>query len=171
MFILFFTNFPLAWIFFGFLFVAVFGGFFFADRPDWIAGSFLFVSLIVFAASLFYKQNTVAGWVTIAVGANMSALSGFTLYWVLSNPLSLINIKKDKGYGKMDEREFFHKLSVDTDVNIELLKDLSQNEEFLNLTKDGNIIDATGVIRSLQPRVGLREAKMIAEAFAERKVG
>ena len=67
----------------------------------------------------------------------------------------------------MDEQTLLHQISVDTDVNIELLKDLFHNEKMIGLIKAGKIIDATLLIRSIQPRVGLREAKMVVEAFAE----
>jgi len=65
----------------------------------------------------------------------------------------------------MDNQEFLHKVSVETNVNIEFLKELSGNEKFWVLIKTGKIIDATIMIRSIQPRIGLREAKMVAEAF------
>jgi hypothetical protein len=67
----------------------------------------------------------------------------------------------------MDEQEFLHKLSVKTNINIELLKDLSKNDKMLALIRAGKIIDATLLLRSIQSRVGLREAKMVVEAFAE----
>ncbi len=67
----------------------------------------------------------------------------------------------------MDEQEFLHQLSVKSDVNIELLKDLVQNEKFAALVKAGKTMDAIVQIRSSQPRVGLREAKMVVDALAE----
>jgi hypothetical protein len=67
----------------------------------------------------------------------------------------------------MDEQEFLHNLSVKTNVNIELLKDLPRNEKFWTLVRTGKVIDAVHVLRDLQPRVGLREAKMVVEAFIE----
>ncbi len=70
----------------------------------------------------------------------------------------------------MDEQEFLHRLSVETNVNMELLKDLAKNAQFLNLTRAGKTIDATLFIRTLQARIGLREAKMIAEAFVAEKL-
>jgi len=70
----------------------------------------------------------------------------------------------------MDEQEFLHKVSVDTNVNIELLKDLYKNDKMWALIRAGKIIDATILLRSIQPRIGLREAKMVVEAFtAENK--
>jgi ribosomal protein L7/L12 len=65
----------------------------------------------------------------------------------------------------MDEQEFLHKLSVDTDINVELLKDLTRNEKFLSLIRTGKTIDAIHMLRDIQPRVGLREAKKVVEAF------
>ena len=65
----------------------------------------------------------------------------------------------------MDDQDFLHKVSMKTNVNIELLKELSGNDKFWVLIKTGKTIDATIMIRSMQPRVGLREAKMVAEAF------
>jgi hypothetical protein len=65
----------------------------------------------------------------------------------------------------MDDQEFLHKLSVDTNVNIELLKDLSGNYKFWPLVRTGKLHEAIMVLRDIVPRVGLREAKMIAEAF------
>ena len=58
MFVLFFTNFPVAWIFFGFLFVAVFGGLMLIDRPYLIAAGFLLASLIVLGVGLFAMQQS-----------------------------------------------------------------------------------------------------------------
>jgi hypothetical protein len=67
----------------------------------------------------------------------------------------------------MDDQEFLHKLSVDTNVNIELLKDLMANEKFWTLVRTGNVHDAIMVLRDIQSRVGLREAKMVVEAFIQ----
>jgi len=58
MFILFFTNFPVAWVFFGFLFVAVFGGMMLINRPAIIAAGFLLASLIVLGVGLFAMQQS-----------------------------------------------------------------------------------------------------------------
>jgi len=58
MFVLFFTNFPVAWVFFGFLFVAVFGGMILADRPYIIAAGFLLASLIVLGAGLYAMRQS-----------------------------------------------------------------------------------------------------------------
>jgi hypothetical protein len=58
MFILFFTNFPIAWVFFGFLFVTVFGGMMLIDRPYIVAAFFLLASLIVLGVGLFAIQQS-----------------------------------------------------------------------------------------------------------------
>ncbi len=42
----------------------------------------------------------------------------------------------------MDEQEMLHRISVDTNVNIELLKDLYHSEEFKALIKAGKSMDA-----------------------------
>ena len=65
----------------------------------------------------------------------------------------------------MDEQELLHSLSVKTNVNIELLKDLLHNDELWVLAVERKTIPLTMKIRDIAPRVGLREAKMIAEAF------
>ncbi len=70
----------------------------------------------------------------------------------------------------MDQQEFLHDISVKANVNIELLKDLANNAQFLDLTRAGKTIDATLLVRTLQPRIGLREAKMVAEAFVAEKL-
>ena len=67
----------------------------------------------------------------------------------------------------MDEQEFLHKLSVDTNVNIELLKEITGNDKFWSLVRTGKINDAIFLLRDIQPKVGLREAKMVVEAFIE----
>jgi hypothetical protein len=56
--------------------------------------------------------------------------------------------------------------SVKTNVNIELLKDLIHDEKLLTLIKAGKTIDAIQLIRRIQPRVELSEAKMIVEGFS-----
>jgi hypothetical protein len=66
----------------------------------------------------------------------------------------------------MDEQEFLHRLSIDTNVNIEFLKDLLQDPKFLALIKAGKTNDAVGYIRN-KSRAGLREALMVARAFTE----
>jgi hypothetical protein len=66
----------------------------------------------------------------------------------------------------MDEQEFLHRISVDTNVNIELLKDLIHDDKLLVSIKTGKTMDAIMRIRSIQARVGLREAQMIVQAFS-----
>ena len=66
----------------------------------------------------------------------------------------------------MDEQELLHRISVDTNVNIELLKDVYGNDKLWVLIKTGKVTDAILLLRNLAPRVGLREAKKIVEAFA-----
>lgn len=66
----------------------------------------------------------------------------------------------------MDEQEFLHKVSVETNVNIELLKDLFHNEEILGLIKSGKSLDAILRIRAMQPRIEMWEAKAVVQAFA-----
>ncbi len=66
----------------------------------------------------------------------------------------------------MDEQEVLHRISVQNNVNIELLKDLIHNDKFLALIKAGKTVDATLLLRSTQPIVSLSAAKMIVEAFA-----
>lgn len=53
MFILFFTNFAVAWVFFAFVFVAIFGGLWLIDRLYVIAAGFLLVSLIVLGVAVY----------------------------------------------------------------------------------------------------------------------
>src|SRR5512140_1147360 len=53
MIVLFTVNFPVAWIFYGYLFVAVFGGIVTMDRPYIIATGFLITSTLVLALGLF----------------------------------------------------------------------------------------------------------------------
>jgi len=66
----------------------------------------------------------------------------------------------------VDEQELLHKISIETNVNIELLKDLIHDEKLLTLIKAGKSTDAILHIRRIQPRVELMEAKMIVEAFS-----
>ena len=168
--VLFIAKLLVAWVFFGFLFLAIFGGIMLVNRPHIITMGFLAASLIVLGAGLFTRQNPTGDWITIIAGASMSALSAFTLFWELLHPEPTVKpVIEDKGYNMMNEQEFLHQVSVDTDVNIELLKDLYRNEKLWTFIRAGKIIDATVLFRSIQPRVGLREAKMVVEAFATRK--
>jgi ribosomal protein L7/L12 len=65
----------------------------------------------------------------------------------------------------MDEQAILHKISVETNVNIEFLKDLFHNEKIHNLILAGKNIDAILLIRNIGPKIGLWEAKKIVEAF------
>ncbi len=49
----------------------------------------------------------------------------------------------------MDKQEFLHKVSVDTNVNIEVLKELSKNDRMWTLIRAGKVIDATILLRSI----------------------
>jgi hypothetical protein len=66
----------------------------------------------------------------------------------------------------MDEQELLHKINVDTNVNIELLSDLYKNDELWTMIRSGKNMDAIMLLRSIDPRVGFREAKMVVEAFS-----
>jgi hypothetical protein len=70
MIVLFVVNFEVAWVFFGFLFVTVFGGIMVMDRPYLIAAAFLLASLIVLGVGLYAMQQSIRvnGWPT-ATGA------------------------------------------------------------------------------------------------------
>jgi hypothetical protein len=68
---------------------------------------------------------------------------------------------------EMNEQELLHRISVDTNLNIELLKDLAQNEEFRALVNSGKMMDAIVRVRGNRPIIGLQEAKMAVEAFAK----
>jgi hypothetical protein len=67
----------------------------------------------------------------------------------------------------MDEQEFLHNLSVKTNVNIELLKELTGNDKFWALVRTAKTNEAIMALRDIQPRVGLRGAKMVVEAFIQ----
>ncbi len=66
----------------------------------------------------------------------------------------------------MDEQEVLHRISVENNVNIELLKDLIHNDKLLALIKAGKTTDAVLLIRTTYPVVGLSQAKMIVDAFS-----
>lgn len=66
----------------------------------------------------------------------------------------------------MDEEALLHRISVDANVNIEFLKDLIHDEKMWTKLRAGKINDATIYIRTRQPRIGLRECQLIAQAFA-----
>lgn len=67
----------------------------------------------------------------------------------------------------MNEQELLHRISVDTNVNIEVLKDLYHNEAFRTLIKADESTDAILFIRRNYPRLGLAGAKFISEAFVK----
>ena len=58
------SNFEVGWIFYGFLFVAVFGGIFFINRPYIIAAAFLLTSLTVLGVGLWGVRQAVQAWAT-----------------------------------------------------------------------------------------------------------
>ena len=64
-----------------------------------------------------------------------------------------------------DDQEFSYKVGRKTDGNVEFLKELSGNDEFWVFNQNREELDAPIMILSIQPRVGLLEAKMIAEVF------
>ncbi|MBN1992691.1 MAG: DUF3592 domain-containing protein [Anaerolineae bacterium] len=66
MIILFVTNFPVAWIFFSFLFVTAFGGILLINRPYLIVAIFLLASLIVLGIGLFgiRQSSQISAWPT-----------------------------------------------------------------------------------------------------------
>ena len=66
----------------------------------------------------------------------------------------------------MDEQALLHKISVETGVNIELLKDLIHDEKLLALIRARKTNDAILYIRSTQLSAGLGTAKVIVEAFS-----
>ncbi len=70
MIVLFVVNFEVAWVFFVFLFVTIFGGMMVIDRPYLIAAAFLLASLIVLGAGVYTMQRSrqVNAWPT-ATGA------------------------------------------------------------------------------------------------------
>ncbi len=66
MFVLFFTNFEVGWVFFAYVFVGLFGGALVSYRPWLIAAGFLLTGLIVLGAGLFSAQPALqaAAWPT-----------------------------------------------------------------------------------------------------------
>ncbi len=67
----------------------------------------------------------------------------------------------------MSEQELLHRINLDTNVNIEVLKELYHNEAFLALIKADESTDAILFIRRNYPRLGLAGAKFVSEAFAK----
>jgi hypothetical protein len=72
---------------------------------------------------------------------------------------------KEKGFGKMNEQEFLHQVSVEANINIELLKDLYKNDELWEFIRTKKTIDAIHLLRSIQPKIELWQAKKVVEAF------
>ncbi len=66
----------------------------------------------------------------------------------------------------MDEQEVLHRISVENNLNIELLKDLFHNDKLIALVKAGKTNDAIFLIRKTYPIVSLSGAKMIVDAFS-----
>jgi uncharacterized membrane protein len=64
MFVLLFSDSPLGWVLFAFVFIAVFGGLFFADRPFVVAGAFLLVGVAVWGGGLWlgWQSKQIVRW-------------------------------------------------------------------------------------------------------------
>ena len=67
----------------------------------------------------------------------------------------------------MDEQAILHRISVDYDINIELLKDVYHDEKFFTLIKAGKKNDAILHLRTAFPNMGLAKAKIITDTFSE----
>jgi hypothetical protein len=85
MIILFITNFPVAWVFFAFVFVTIFGGIMLMNRPYLIAVFFLLASLIVLGIGLSAvpQARQVSTWPT---GPGVITRSRFCTYVFYSGP-------------------------------------------------------------------------------------
>lgn len=68
----------------------------------------------------------------------------------------------------MDEQELVHKISVETNINVELLKDLIRDEKFLSLIRNKKVNDAIMYLRNNYPNMDLQKAVASARAFAEK---
>jgi len=66
----------------------------------------------------------------------------------------------------MDEESLLHQISIEVNVNIELLKDLYHNDKLMALIQSGKNTNAILLIRSIQPRVELGDAKLIVEKLS-----
>jgi cytosine/adenosine deaminase-related metal-dependent hydrolase len=66
----------------------------------------------------------------------------------------------------MEAEDVLHRVSVNTNVNIELLKDLYQDPRLWDLIHAGKINDAILHVRSTSPRISLGGAKLVVEEFA-----
>lgn len=62
--VLLFSDSPLGWVVFVFVFIAVFGGLFFTDRPQVVAGAFLLVGVGVWGSGLWlgWQAKQIADW-------------------------------------------------------------------------------------------------------------
>ena len=67
----------------------------------------------------------------------------------------------------MDEQEILHKISVETDINIELLKDVIHDENLLQLIRAKKKNNAIMYLHANYTQISLGGAKLIVEAFAE----
>ncbi len=67
----------------------------------------------------------------------------------------------------MDEQAILHRISVENDINIEILKDVFHDDKFYTLIKAGKKNDAIMHLRVTYSILGLTQAKMIADAFSE----
>jgi hypothetical protein len=66
----------------------------------------------------------------------------------------------------MDEQALLQRLSVDTHVNIELLRALLHNHEIRALVAANKLNEAVVKIRAIDPSVGLGQAKIIVAEFS-----
>jgi hypothetical protein len=66
----------------------------------------------------------------------------------------------------MDEQELIHRISVNYNINIEILKDLFHDDKLWDLIKKAKTMDAINYIRSLHRLLGLFEVKKIVEEFS-----
>lgn len=66
LFVLLFSDSPLGWVLFAFLFIAVFGGLFFVNRPLVVAGAFLLVGVGVWGGGLWlgWQAKQMTHWAT-----------------------------------------------------------------------------------------------------------
>ncbi len=67
----------------------------------------------------------------------------------------------------MDEQEFLHRLSVDYNLNIELLKDVIHDDKLFVLIKAKKQMDAIMYLRKTYLSMDLAQAKIIVDKFTE----
>lgn len=67
----------------------------------------------------------------------------------------------------MDEQEFLHRLSVDYNLNIELLKDVIRDDKLFLLIKTKKQMDAIMYLRKTYLSMDLTQAKIIVDKFTE----